>query len=73
MLNKELLEILVCPVGKSELRLEGDALICTSCGAKYRIEDDIPIMLVDEAELPEGVSSPEELNCGQQETPPPAF
>jgi len=65
MLNQELLDILVCPVGKSELRLEENALVCTSCGAKYRIEDDIPIMLVEEAELPEGVSSPDELKCGK--------
>ncbi len=65
MLNKELLDILVCPVGKSELRLDGDSLVCTSCGARYRIEDDIPIMLVDEAELPEGVQSPDELKCGE--------
>ncbi len=64
MLNQELLDILVCPVGKSELRLEENALVCTSCGAKYRIEDDIPIMLVEEAELPEGVSAPDELKCG---------
>jgi hypothetical protein len=65
MLNQELLDILVCPVGKSDLRLEGDALVCTSCGAKYRIEDDIPIMLIEEAELPEGVHSPQELKCGE--------
>lgn len=65
MISKDLLDILVCPVGKSELRLEGDALVCTSCGAKYRIEDDIPIMLVEEAELPEGVASPDELKCGK--------
>lgn len=65
MISKDLLDILVCPVGKSELRLEGDRLVCTSCGAKYRIEDDIPIMLVEEAELPEGVQSPDELKCGE--------
>ncbi|MFZ1729931.1 MAG: Trm112 family protein [Bacteroidota bacterium] len=64
MLNQELLNILVCPVGKSELRLEGSALVCTSCGAKYRIEDDIPIMLVEEAELPAGVTSADQLKCG---------
>ena len=65
MISQDLLDILVCPVGKSELRLEDDALVCTSCGAKYRIEDDIPIMLVEEAELPEGVNSPDDLKCGQ--------
>ncbi|MBR9975110.1 MAG: Trm112 family protein [Bacteroidetes bacterium] len=65
MISKDLLDILVCPVGKSDLRLEDNVLVCTSCGAKYRIEDDIPIMLVEEAELPAGVNSPDELKCGQ--------
>jgi len=29
---------------------ENDYLICRQCRLKYRIEDDIPIMLIDEAE-----------------------
>jgi uncharacterized protein len=65
MISEDLLKILVCPIGKSELRLEGDTLVCTSCGVKYRIEDDIPIMLIEEAELPEGVTSVDQLQCGK--------
>ncbi|MCB2204442.1 Trm112 family protein [bacterium] len=64
MISKDLLEILACPIGKSPLREEDGKLVCTSCGARYRIEDDIPIMLIEEAELPDGVSSAEELHCG---------
>lgn len=63
MISKDLLEILVCPLGKAELKLENDKLVCTRCGVKFRIEDDIPIMLIDEAELPEGVSSVDDLEC----------
>ena len=63
MISKDLPDILACPVGKAPQKLEDTALICTSCGARYRIEDDIPIMLVEEAELPEGVGSVEELSC----------
>jgi uncharacterized protein YbaR (Trm112 family) len=63
MISKDLLDILACPVGKAPLRLEENTLVCSSCGARYRIEDDIPIMLVEEAELPDGVSSVEELSC----------
>lgn len=63
MIRKELLDILVCPMGKAELKLEGDWLVCTRCGPRFRIEDDIPIMLIDEAELPEGVPSIEQLPC----------
>ncbi len=63
MIKQELLDILACPIGKAELRLEGDRLVCTKCGTKFRIEDDIPIMLMEEAELPEGVTKIEELAC----------
>jgi len=31
MLNKELLEILACPICKGELILKGDKLICLKC------------------------------------------
>jgi hypothetical protein len=50
----DLLEILVCAFCKSELKLEGERLRCThsECGLVYAIKDDIPIMLVDEAERP---------------------
>jgi uncharacterized protein YbaR (Trm112 family) len=52
-LDKELLEILACPLDKKPVRLEGDRLICTECGRRYPVVDDIPVMLVEEAELPE--------------------
>lgn len=52
MIDKELLDILACPACKTDVRLEGDRIVCTKCGRRYRIEDDIPIMLIDEAELP---------------------
>ncbi|MEE9274121.1 MAG: Trm112 family protein [bacterium] len=50
-IDKELLEILACPVSKKPLELseDGDFLICRESKLVYRIEDDIPIMLVDEA------------------------
>ena len=52
-ISDELLEILACPVCKTPVRLERDRLVCDTCGRRYRIEDGIPIMLIDEAELPE--------------------
>lgn len=53
MIDKELLDILACPLCKREVRLEADRIVCTVCGRRYPIKDDIPIMLIDEAELPE--------------------
>jgi len=51
-LDKELLEILACPKCKGELEYDeaNQKLICHKCRLKYSIKDDIPIMLIDEAE-----------------------
>ena len=50
-ISKELLEILVCPKCKGELRLNQtqDGLIGERCRLLYEIREDIPIMLIDEA------------------------
>jgi uncharacterized protein YbaR (Trm112 family) len=52
LLKKELLDILACPKCKGELEYDKEAqkLICHHCKLAYRIEDDIPVMLIDEAE-----------------------
>lgn len=54
MIDKDLLDILACPLCKEEVNLEGDRIVCTKCGRRYPIKDDIPVMLIEEAELPEG-------------------
>ena len=48
-----------CPVCKGDLTLLADhsALDCPACGKRYRIEDDIPILLAEEArEIPASAS-----------------
>jgi uncharacterized protein len=52
MISKELLDILCCPETKADLVLDGNTLVSTDKGTRrrYRIEDDIPIMLIDESE-----------------------
>jgi uncharacterized protein YbaR (Trm112 family) len=50
LLDKELLDILACPACRADVRLEGDRIVCTSCGRRYPVRDGIPIMLVEEAE-----------------------
>ncbi|MCF7803022.1 MAG: Trm112 family protein [Candidatus Marinimicrobia bacterium] len=52
MVDQTLLEILACPKCKQELEYdeENQKLICNECRLKYDIENDIPIMLIDEAE-----------------------
>ena len=51
MISKELLEILVCPKCKGDLKLtkEKDGLICERCKLIYPIKEDIPIMRIEEA------------------------
>ena len=52
-ISPELLEILRCPKCKSEVELkpDGTGLKCVNhdCALVYPIQDDIPVMLVDEA------------------------
>ncbi len=52
MLDPKLLEILACPRCKGPV--EPDAghawLTCPACRLRFRVEDDIPIMLLEEAE-----------------------
>ncbi len=52
MISKELLDILCCPESKAELVLDGDTLVSTDKNTRrrYKIDDDIPIMLIDESE-----------------------
>jgi uncharacterized protein len=60
-LDPQLLEILACPsddhaplsVG-SPTDPEADVLTCTSCGRQFRVEDGIPVLLLDEAIEPDG-------------------
>lgn len=51
-ISSELLEILACPKCKSKVKFENDKIIClgTSCGLRFPVKDDIPVMLIDEAE-----------------------
>jgi len=48
----ELLAILACPQCKGEVALndEKSALRCDACRLSYPIRDEIPVMLIDEAD-----------------------
>ncbi|MDT8435266.1 MAG: Trm112 family protein [Gemmatimonadota bacterium] len=51
-LDPALLDILVCPGCRGELEYDEakPELRCPACRLRYRIEDGIPILLLDEAE-----------------------
>lgn len=50
-LNSDLKQILACPrcKGGLEFHEELGEIRCLSCRLAYRIEDDIPVMLVEES------------------------
>jgi uncharacterized protein YbaR (Trm112 family) len=69
MISPELLEILRCPLDPSRTRLslEGDHLVCERCRLRFPIKDGFPVLVVEEAELPPGCDSLNQLPC-QRET-----
>jgi len=54
MIDDRLLEILVCPKCKAKVARDAERLVCQNpaCGLRFPIRDDIPIMLIEEAEDP---------------------
>ena len=55
--DPDLLSMLRCPLTRSPLRQEGGFLIAEVGGLRYPVRDGIPVMLIEEAELPDGVES----------------
>ncbi|MEK7764924.1 MAG: Trm112 family protein [bacterium] len=56
-MDREWLDILVCPVCKGTLVADESRLICRNCEKAYPVRDGIPVMLVEEAEsIKEGAS-----------------
>jgi uncharacterized protein YbaR (Trm112 family) len=48
-IDPELLALLVCPLTRTPLRLEGEELISDEAGLAYSIRDGVPVLLVEEA------------------------
>jgi uncharacterized protein YbaR (Trm112 family) len=50
---KELLEILVCPVCKTPVKMLPDesGLKCSTCRRVYPVRDNIPVMMPEEASV----------------------
>jgi uncharacterized protein YbaR (Trm112 family) len=64
-LDPRLLEILACPSpDHAPLRVgtdgdpEADVLTCTSCGRRYPVVDGVPVLLLDEAQVPADAAQP---------------
>jgi uncharacterized protein YbaR (Trm112 family) len=60
-IDAEVLNVFRCPLTRSRLAQEGNELVAEVGGLRYPINDGIPILLIEEAKLPEGVTSLDEL------------
>jgi uncharacterized protein len=56
VIDKRLLDILVCPACKEAVGLVGQRLVCQrgECALSFPIREGIPVMLIDQAENPRG-------------------
>ncbi len=64
MLDRKLLDILVCPVDRGSLLLVDNVLYNPRLHKAYRIEEGIPVLLADEA-TDVGPDEHERLTAGQ--------
>jgi uncharacterized protein YbaR (Trm112 family) len=71
-IDPDLLSILRCPLTRSKLRQEGDFLVAEVGGLRYPVRDGIPVMLVEEAKLPEGIESLEAFKVKYKDQIPAA-
>jgi uncharacterized protein YbaR (Trm112 family) len=52
MIPVKLVKIVVCPICHGGFRFNAELtkLECVGCGKRFRVEDDIPVLLAQEAE-----------------------
>ena len=62
-IDNELLKLVVCPLTHDPVELAQDKLVNVKWGVKYPIRDGVPVMLLDEAELPEEFANIRELKA----------
>jgi len=51
-IDQQTLDLLVCPLSHASLVLEGETLVSTDPATRrrYRIDDGLPVMLIDQSE-----------------------
>jgi len=62
-IDDETLKLIRCPLTRSPLRQEGDELVAEVGGLRYPIREGFPVLLMEEAALPPGVASIDELRA----------
>jgi uncharacterized protein len=71
-MHADFLTILRCPLDpqrEAELVQDRDKLVCQRCQTCFPVKNGMPILLAEEAELPEDVPAPHKLPCQQKRRP----
>ena len=70
MISPQLLDLLRCPLDPSNTRLDqtADGLVCQRCRLQFPVREGIPCMLPEEAQLPPGCNSLDNLPCRKNTT-----
>jgi len=74
MISPELLDMLRCPLDPLHTRLEQTeaGVVCQRCRLVFPEREEILCMVPEEAMLPAGCASLDDLPCRKQPTPPGA-
>lgn len=65
-MDDSLLPLLRCPIDprrQATLTRDQQTLICSGCRVTFPVKNGLPILIPDEADLPDGVRSVERLPC----------
>ena len=70
MISPQLLDLLRCPLDPSNTRLDqtAEGLVCQRCRLQFPVREGIPCMLPEEAQLPPGCASLDNLPCRKHST-----
>jgi uncharacterized protein len=71
MINPELLTLLRCPLSPTQeatLVEDEGRLVCQRCRLAFPIRDGFPVLIVEEATLPPGCSSLDQLPCQREKS-----
>jgi uncharacterized protein len=72
MISPDLLQMLRCPWDprrQTSLTVAENSLVCEQCALRFPIKDGFPVLVVEEAELPPGCRSLEQLPCRKTGSP----
>ena len=65
-MDDQFLSCLRCPIDpkrQATLSREQQSLVCSGCGSRFPVKNGIPVLVPDEADLPDGIRAIAQLPC----------